>query len=347
MHKKTRTALIVITVIAVTIVVSAVLGVSVLKGFMKDSYKPLPGSTETPEQAAKDAKKNLDSFTILLLGVDSREGERGARSDTVILATVNPHLEEVMLLSLPRDTYVNIPKYGNTKLNHAMAYGDVPLVKETIENFLSIKIDHYMTIDFEGFREAIDVLGGINIDVPKNMRYYDPTDGTNINLKKGYQLLDGKNALDYVRFRADAEADYGRMRRQQEFIRAIAEKATEFTSVTRVIPFIEKVTSGVKTDIYPTKMELLIRKFFGVRGDAIQSFALESRSYIGNDGIWYVDITKQERERIRTTLTEFKKMKTKPAPLQEELSDKDTADNQSTKNQSNQSNKKAGVEGSR
>jgi LCP family protein required for cell wall assembly len=287
---------------------TAVWGVNKFRTLVDNSYTQLPDGENTGQNKQQKPSKELESFHILLLGVDSRDGDRG-RSDTIIVATVNPHTEQILLTSLPRDTYAKIPGYGSTKINHAMAHGGVSLVKDTVEQFLDIEIDHYMTIDFKGFQKAIDVLGRVTINVEKDMRYRDPTDGTNINIKKGLQELDGKNSLDYVRFRTDSEADYGRMRRQQEFIRAVVEEMTQFSNVTRVIPFIEAVSDGIETDVHRTQVEALVKRFFGVRGSAIQSESIESRSYQDNDGIWFVEITASERDRVSRVLEEFKAKK--------------------------------------
>lgn len=303
--KRTKILLVVLVVFTLIIGGTAVWGVNKFRVMVGNAYDPL--EEDENGRPAKNTKE-LDSFNLMLLGIDSRDGEN-ARSDTLILATVNPHTEEVLLISLPRDTNVNVPGYGNTKLNHAMAYGGISLAKKTVEEFLGIEVDHYMTVDFNGFKKAVDVLGGVYIDVEKDMRYVDPTDGTNINLKKGYQPLDGKNALDYVRFRNDAENDFGRMRRQQQFLRAIVDKMTEFTSVTKVIPFIDSVSEGIKTDIHPNQIELLIKRFFGISGSAIQSETVESRGYTGRDGLSYEEISNGERDRIARLIEEFKNRK--------------------------------------
>ncbi|OEF97653.1 LCP family protein [Desulfuribacillus alkaliarsenatis] len=321
-NKVTLIVLSVVITLGLVIGGTAMWGVNKFRDLAGGMYEPLPNGQDSQSGKQNKAKANeLEGFHILILGVDSRDGG-AARSDTVMIATVNPHLEEIMLTSLPRDTYVAVQGRGNTKLNHAMAYGGVPLAKETVERFLGIKVDHYLTIDFNGFQDAIDVLGGVYIDVERPMRYYDPTDGTNINIRAGYQLLDGKNALDYVRYRSDAEADFGRIRRQQDFIRAVAERATTFTQVTRVIPFVESASKGVRTDIHPSNIEALVRKFFGVRGTSIHSMEIESRSYIGTDGLWYVEIKQAERNRIGRALDEFKNKKPDKALMEQNNSQK-------------------------
>ncbi len=301
------TKILLITLVVFTLIIggTAVWGVNKFRDMVGNAYDPLEdGEQRTP---VRNSKK-LESFTLMMLGIDSRDGEN-ARSDTMILAVVNPHIEQVMLVSLPRDTYVNVPGYGNTKLNHAMAYGNVPLAKKTVEGFFNIKVDNYMTVDFNGFKKAVDVLGGVHVDVEKDMKYRDPTDGTNINLKKGYQLLDGKNSLDYVRFRADSENDFGRMRRQQQFLRAVVDKMTQFTSFTKVIPFVDSVSEGVKTDIHPDEIELLVKKFFGISGTAIQSETIECRGFTGKDGLSYEEVSNSERDRIARVIEEFKNKK--------------------------------------
>jgi LCP family protein required for cell wall assembly len=225
--------------------------------------------------------------TMMLLGIDSRSGE-ASRSDAILIARLNPKLQTVRLLSVPRDTRVLVPGYGYTKINHAMAYGGVPLLRRTIETFLHIPIHFYAVVDFTGFQEIVDTLGGVVIDVEKQMDYDDPSDGTHIHLHPGPQLLNGRQALGYVRFRHDAEADRGRMRRQQALLRAISQKAWMPRQWANVFPIISRLGRHVETDMPRLMMARLALFYYRISPDAVQTFSLAGQNRIDpSDQIWY------------------------------------------------------------
>ncbi|MBQ7723289.1 MAG: LCP family protein, partial [Selenomonadaceae bacterium] len=164
--------------------------------------------------------------TIMLMGVDERKDDVG-RSDTLMI--LNLSKDNASLLTIPRDTMVYINRYGYQKINAAYAHGGAKLSRETVEDFLGIEIDHYVTINKSRFAEVIDAMGGVDIYVERDMHYEDPWDddgGLYIDLKQGLQHLDGQTAIEFVRFR-DAEGDVGRVRRQQAFMRACADRLSE------------------------------------------------------------------------------------------------------------------------
>src|SRR5690606_13458695 len=122
------------------------------------------------------------------------------RTDTIILATIDKAEGSIHAVAIPRDTRVRIPgRSGYDRINAAHAYGGPKLAVRTVEELLGIEIDYYVRIDYEGFETIIDTLGGVVIDVERPMRYVDRAQGLDIDLKPGVQLLNGKQALDYVR----------------------------------------------------------------------------------------------------------------------------------------------------
>lgn len=166
-----------------------------------------------------------DAFTIVLLGTDQRPDEPyNTRSDTIMLARVDPQNRRVALLSLPRDLVVNIPGYGFSRINAAHAYGGVPLVKRTLTQLLGIQVDYSATINFYGFIAMIDAIGGVTINVEKEI--YDPAYPTMdygytvVHFLPGVQAMDGDLALKYARTR-HGDSDWERMKRQQDVIRAV------------------------------------------------------------------------------------------------------------------------------
>lgn len=194
--------------------------------------------------------KAKDKATVLIMGVDVRKDDVG-RSDTMMIATIDPKLDMASLLSVPRDTRVRISGYGYDKINAAFAYGGEPLAEKTVENFLGIDIDHYIIINTRSFTKIIDAIGGIDIDVEKRMRYEDPWDddgGLVINLYPGLQHMDGKTAVTYVRYR-DSEGDIGRIKRQQAFMEACLDKVMSPEIIPRIPKIMREVVDAVDTDM--------------------------------------------------------------------------------------------------
>lgn len=158
------------------------------------------------------------SVDILLIGVDDKI-ERG-RADTLILGTINFETKRLGLLSVPRDARVRIPGHGINKINAAYSLGGPDLCAETVSGLLGVPLEYYIKTDFKGIEKIVDAMGGVVIDVEKNMDYEDKWGNLYIHLRKGRQRLKGYDAMCYVRFRHDVDGDYGRMRRQKQFLLA-------------------------------------------------------------------------------------------------------------------------------
>lgn len=214
------------------------------------------------ENQASEASSLSNQLNILVLGVDKRDDDVG-RSDTLFLVSIDPKTHKVFQLSIPRDTRVQIPKHGWDKINHAYALGGKDLTIATVEKFLGIKVHHAVEIDFHGFYRIVDAIGGVDIDVEKRMYYEDPWDedgGLVIDLQPGMQHMDGKTAITYVRYR-DGDGDIGRIKRQQKFMRAVIEKVSSPSIITRLPVIISEISSAVETDL--STLELInLGRFF-------------------------------------------------------------------------------------
>jgi LCP family protein required for cell wall assembly len=167
--------------------------------------------------------------TILLIGSDRRwKATDGARSDTIMLARIQPDRHRIALLSIPRDLYVAIPGHGHDRINMAFHDGGERLLTEVVRDTLGVKIDHFVEIDFHGFKDIVDDVGGIWF--PVDQRYFNQNVGTaatnyaNIDLQPGYQRLDGDQALEFARYRHD-DSDFVRAARQQLLLRVVARDA--------------------------------------------------------------------------------------------------------------------------
>ena len=192
-------------------------------------------------------------MSLMLMGVDERKDDVG-RSDTLMF--LNFSRDKVSLLSIPRDTRVYIERRGYEKINAAYAIGGEDLARQTVEDFLGVSVDRYVKIDTHAFPKIIDELGGVDIYVERDMQYEDPWDddgGLVIDLKQGYQHLDGKSAVEFVRFR-DSEGDAGRVRRQQAFMKALAEKITEPEIILKLPQILSVAVDAVETDLSLSEM---------------------------------------------------------------------------------------------
>jgi len=215
----------------------------ILKAFENESQKK-----ENDSYAA--LLKEQGRFNILVMGEDNVEGSR--RSDTILFVTIDIDDKNMRVISLPRDTRVQIPHHGTQKLNHAFAYGGPDLLKATVEKYLGLPILYYVVIDYDSFPEFVDMVGGVEMDVQKRMRYVDRAGGLDINIQPGRQLLDGKTALKYVRFRKDALGDIGRIQRQQQFIKALVKKAYDPRVLIKFPELAAQAMKIFKTDMSPT-----------------------------------------------------------------------------------------------
>ncbi len=207
--------------------------------------KPAPQSKHDEELLT--AK---DKATIMIMGVDEREDDVG-RSDTLMIASIDPKTKQAALLSVPRDTRVKIKGHGFDKVNAAYAYGKQKLSQDTVEDLLGVNIDHYVIINTKSFKKIIDAIGGIDIDVPKRMHYEDPWDddgGLIIDFHPGMQHMDGAKAVTYVRYR-DEEGDLGRIRRQQDFVRACMDKLLSPAIIPKLPAVIKEVMGSIDTDL--------------------------------------------------------------------------------------------------
>ena len=149
---------------------------------------------------------------VLLMGVDRREGDVG-RSDTLMLAAVDEENGRAALLSIPRDTRIEVGSYGYDKINHAYAFGGHEMTLASVSALVGVPVTHYIMIDTSAFERIVDAVGGVDIDVEKRMYYEDPWDdngGLVIDLQAGEQHMNGAQAIQYVRYR-DGEGDIGRI----------------------------------------------------------------------------------------------------------------------------------------
>ncbi len=208
---------------------------------------PNKGTNETDQVVIE----NKEPFSILLLGVDERPGDKG-RADTILVATINPNTNDVKLLSIPRDTLIELPKSGELdKINATYAYDGIPYVVETVEDYLDIPINYYAKINFQGMVDLVNAIGGITIDSPLDFTVQDSNEHSNaIQVKKGVQHMDGEKALGYARMRKqDPRGDWGRQERQRQVIEAIIDEIISISSLTNFNRIFNAIAPNLTTNL--------------------------------------------------------------------------------------------------
>lgn len=215
-----------------------------------------PGIIE-PEDPKEPKIKNEVLF--LLMGVDAQDvkNSKGTRTDTMMLTKINFDTGKIDMLSIPRDTRVLV-KGKEDKINHAHAYGGPSLTMDSVQNFLNLDIDYYVKVDYKVVMGVVDAIGGVEIDVPFNMKYRDDTPGfplLDINLKKGLQILDGKDAHDFLRYRKGyPEGDLGRIKAQQYFMKELIKQTLKPKNLLKLPKLAETYFENVETNIPWTVM---------------------------------------------------------------------------------------------
>ncbi|MCM3000653.1 LCP family protein [Paenibacillus cellulositrophicus] len=247
----------------IAIIVLAIIGYAVyyfasiyngLQGLQK-SAENSPFKSVTPvEVKVPDPPKweGTEPVNILLMGVDARGIKEGEvpRSDSMMVASLDPVKKRINVFSILRDTYTDIPEHGQDRINTAITHGPNTAMK-AVGDLLGIPIQYYVYTDFQGFIKLVDAVGGVDFYVEKDMYYPSNADNHeyDIDLKKGQQHLDGTTALQYVRFRHDATSDFTRTERQRAFLKAVAEKMQSTTSIMKLPNILEQVSPYIDTNL--------------------------------------------------------------------------------------------------
>ncbi|WP_272031519.1 LCP family protein [Oceanobacillus kimchii] len=245
--------------------------------------------------------KEKDAVNILLLGVDERDGDLG-RSDTMILLSINPNTDKMIMLSIPRDTYVNIPGRGMDKINHAYPFGIIDdiggpdLSVQTVEETFNLSIHSYIRVNMEGFQQGIDAVGGVTVN---NAQAFS---SSGYSFQEGQITLDGQEALEYIRMRKqDNRGDLGRNDRQRQVIQAAMNEAASFSSITKAGEILDILGNNVQTDLDMDKLQTLLTNYAGARNN-ITTMEIEGHGETIN-GIWYYIVSDGEINRINSEIT--------------------------------------------
>ncbi|MCD4812092.1 LCP family protein [bacterium] len=237
------------------------------------------------------------SINVLILGTD--DVDYAKHTDTIMLVHWRPLPRRLALLSVPRDTLIKMPKRGPMKINAVYAYGNalgtreyaLAMTRAAIETLLGLKIHYVVHVRYSNFIHLVDAIGGIPLYVEKKMRYTDQAGGVNINLEPGYQLLDGRQCLNYVRFRHDREGDIGRIRRQQKFVKAFVSQLVRFTKVPRTINAFVAFFKQVETNMSMPAALFLAVEIKGIaQGSWRQAILPGEGVYIKGKSFWKPDL---------------------------------------------------------
>jgi LCP family protein required for cell wall assembly len=251
------------------------------------------GSVSVP----KEQRAQVKPISLVLLGLDTRSETGSMNTDVMMVAAFNPQTKTATVVSIPRDSDLNLEGYKRHKANaYYAAFYMSGRSKEKLEKeqlpgyardetrqmlsrFFDIPIDYTAVIDFKGFVDVVDALGGVKVTVDKDMRYVDTVDDTDINLKKGEQELDGEQALGFVRYRKSnrgtaESSDFERNERQSQVLGAIVDRLKSFSSATKVDGLLDAVGNNLRTDIPAAQIENIITTYFGINRSDIRFIPL-------------------------------------------------------------------------
>ncbi|WP_225743734.1 LCP family protein [Marinilactibacillus sp. Marseille-P9653] len=263
-----------------------------------DMYEEVEGQDQRREQSV-DVDSGEDPFSILLLGLDTGEfgREEQGRSDSIMIMTVNPNTDQATMISVPRDTYTEIIGRGTEdKINHAYAFGGVPMTINTVQNLFNFPVDYYVSVNMEAIQEIIDSIGGIEITPPLTFTH------TDFDFVKGQQThMDGARALAYSRMRYDdPRGDYGRQERQREVLETTIKKFATLDSILNYRTVLDSLSSNMQTNLSFDDIVDVFSKYSNSANNIEQVQLTGSGRKV--DGGYYEFIPDEEVERVSSIL---------------------------------------------
>ena len=289
-------SILLILVLAVTGVVAKVY--LDVKGSMNDTFETVERQ-ETGVQRKEEVDLNKkDSFSILLMGVDTGDLGRTdtGRSDAIMVATVSPEDKKTQIVSIPRDTYMEIVGYGTSdKINHAYAFGGPAMAMDSLEKYLDIPIDHYASINMQGIKDLVDAVGGVTVNNDLEFTNEGHTFGM------GQITITGEEALAFVRMRYDdPRGDYGRQERQRLVVEGIAKKLISLSGVTQYQSVLDAISTNMRTDMDFTMMQKIALEYRSAFS-TIKMDQMQGEGFM-QDGVSYQRISDEEKQRVQTEL---------------------------------------------
>lgn len=264
-------------------------------------YEPIDSGEVDPVRGSAVTLSEKEPISILLLGIDSGDlgrTEQG-RSDSMMVATINPNTRKTTLMSIPRDTYTEIVGYGTfDKLNHAYAFGGTAMSINSVQRLFNIPIDYYVTVNMAGIKEIVDAVGGIDVVSPISFSYggYSFNAGESIH-------MDGEAALAFARMRYDdLDGDFGRQARQRLVIEGVINKVISPNTLLNYQKILSSLSHNVQTNFQ-------MKDYLALQGSNylnalrnIESESIDGTGGYADDGIWYYYIYDEELARVQSLL---------------------------------------------
>lgn len=312
--------------VLLSIMILAVVGVGAYIGFLWLTVDKVIDDTGTSANVAPEKSAKVKPLTMLLLGTDYRPKTGTHLSDVMMVISMNPDTKSATVVSLPRDTRFEMDGYKTNKLNafypnflateKKSGISAEQEMKTMMGKYFGLTIDYVTVLNFQGFRDIVDSLGGVDVNVDANMCYKDSADGTDINLKAGPQHLNGEDALGFVRYRKSncdpktkASDDFDRNRRQNEVLHALIDQAKSLNGVLGAGKVIESVGKNMETDLESKQMKNMISTYWNI--------SKENVDFVPVTGQWkspYVYVNDDELEQAKQALkNELAGTKTPPS----------------------------------
>lgn len=246
----------------------------------------------------KDKLKDNDTLNILLLGIDAEEDENG-RSDAIMVLTVDPKGDEMQIVSIPRDTRTEIVgKNVQDKINHAYAFGGAEMSIDTIESFLDMELDYYVSMNMDGFKNLVDELGTITVSSDKEWS------DSEYDFNFGKNTMDGDKTLAFVRMRKqDSDGDFGRNKRQREVIQGLVNQGASVASVPKLTNLVSILGKNMETNLDMGDMQKLLLNYQGARKN-ISEYQMTGEG-TNIDGIYYLNVNETEVEKVHGMINEL------------------------------------------
>ncbi|MCX7709665.1 MAG: LCP family protein [Clostridia bacterium] len=262
-----------------------IIGIGILSYLGRDTASASTETTKYLDKIFDPFIEKKDPINILLLGADKSSGN----TDTIMLVNFNQETMKINVLSIPRDTKIYVKGSSLPKINSAYGAGGEKLAVDTVSKLLTVPIKYYVYINTASFRKIIDILGGVDYNVPVNMDYDDPTQDLHIHLKKGPQHLDGKKAEQFMRFRNASHAnseilkyydgsDLKRIEAQQNFIKEVIRQKTNVLYITKLNSLLQTIYSNLETNMNMDDALKLAQNFIKLKVEDVSMFKLPGKA---------------------------------------------------------------------
>lgn len=286
--------------IGIIILAILIYGIVIFKSFTntaKEIHEPI--DREVSEKREKPVVfKDQEPFSVLVLGVDEREGDAG-RSDTVIVLTVNPETNSTKMVSIPRDTYTEmVGRDFKDKINHAYAFGGIEMSMETVENLLDIPLDYVVQVNMDSFKDIVNAVGGIKVNNSLDFN------AGSYSFPKGEISLNGDEALAFVRMRKeDPRGDFGRQDRQKQVLQAVLREGASVNSLLNFNSIFDAIGKNVRTNMTFDEM-VEVQKNYRDAAKKVDQLYIEKGTGETIDKVWYYIMNDAELENIQGELKE-------------------------------------------